>query len=92
MILGLATLYYTWRPAFLPPSTLGTLAKKFRQDSLRTAAFLGSVYWLAGLAAILYPGADGIDPEFGPPGFPQGRMFAVFAAMAVLGWVCEGWA
>lgn len=55
------------------------------------AAFTGSVYWLAGLAAYFFPGADGLDPEFGGPGFPQAGPFAAFALCAVVGgWWLEG--
>lgn len=49
------------------------------------AAFTGSVYWLAGLAAILFPGSDGLDPEFGGPGFPQRPVFLVFATCGLVG-------
>jgi Na+/proline symporter len=87
--LGLATLYYTWGPSFLARSTPPALAKQRRQDSLRTAVFTGTIYWLAGLASISYPGTDGIDPEFGPSGFPQAPIFVVFASLAVLGWLME---
>lgn len=52
-------------------------------------AMLGTIYWLAGLASILYPGTDGIDPEFGPSGFPQAPIFVGFASCAVLGWLLE---
>lgn len=47
------------------------------RDSLRMAAFTGSVYWLTGLTAILFPGSAGLDPEFGGPGFPQLPAFVV---------------
>lgn len=100
--LGLATLFYTWGPSFKStsrPATTPAVAATQREvqrqrtrDSLSTAAFVGSIYWLAGLAAILYPGTDGVDPEFGPPGsFPQGPAFSAIAAMAVLGAVWERW-
>jgi hypothetical protein len=89
--LGLATLYYTWRqPASLPQSTPPSVARQLKRDSLRTAVFTGTIYWLAGLASILFPGTDGIDPEFGPPGtFPQAPVFTGFATAAVLGWLLE---
>ena len=102
--LGLATLYYTWRqpprPISPTPATgqhqqqKQTLEARHhqqqaQQDSLNTALFTGTIYWLAGLAAILYPGTDGIDPEFGPSGFPQARIFLGFAGAAVAGWVVE---
>jgi hypothetical protein len=88
--LGLATLYYTWRPSILgSPSVPPLAAEQARQDSLRTALLAGTIYWLAGFAAILYPGTDGIDPEFGPSGFPQAPIFAGFAGLGVLGWLME---
>jgi hypothetical protein len=89
VMLGLATLYYTWQPSMLTPSATPALARQHRQDSLRTAVLTGTIYWLAGLASILYPGTDGIDPEFGPSGFPQAPIFAVFASLAVVGWMLE---
>lgn len=51
--------------------------------------FTGTIYWLAGLASILYPGTDGIDPEFGPSGFPQAGIFIGFGACGVLGGLVE---
>ncbi|KAL2134380.1 hypothetical protein VTI74DRAFT_299 [Chaetomium olivicolor] len=89
VVLGLATLYYTWRPSILPPSTPPSLARQHKRDSLQMAIFTGTIYWLTGLASILYPGTDGIDPEFGPSGFPQAPLFMVFASFAVLGWLLE---
>lgn len=71
LILGLLALYYTWRPTSQP------------KDSLRTAAIFCSVYYVAGLSAILYPGTLAVDPEFGE-GFPQ---FWGFVGMAVVPWV-----
>ncbi|KAK4097059.1 hypothetical protein N658DRAFT_489484 [Parathielavia hyrcaniae] len=77
------------RPSLLPPSTPSAIAKQRARDSLHAAVFTGTVYWLAGLASILFPGTDGIDPEFGPSGFPQAPAFTVFASLAVLGWLLE---
>lgn len=71
LILGLLTIYYTWRPTPQP------------KDSLWTAAILCSAYYVAGLSAILYPGSLAVDPEFGE-GFPQ---FWGFVGMAVVPWV-----
>ena len=76
--LGLATLYYTWRS--VPPS-----AKK---DSLFTATIFASLYWVTGMSAILYPGAKGMDPEFGE-GFPQASLFGGKLAISWLGWWLE---
>ncbi|KAH7361074.1 hypothetical protein BKA65DRAFT_523844 [Rhexocercosporidium sp. MPI-PUGE-AT-0058] len=41
------------------------LATLFYTDSLFTAAVFGSIYWVTGLSAILYPGTLAVDPEFG---------------------------
>ncbi|KAI1110713.1 hypothetical protein F5Y14DRAFT_454798 [Nemania sp. NC0429] len=76
VLLGLATAFYAWRPA-------ATAALK--REFMLAAAFTGSIYWLAGLAAILYPGTMGLDPEFGGPGFPQAPLFAAAAVFAVVG-------
>lgn len=73
LLLGLATLYYTFRKS----STVAA-----RKDSLRTAAIFGSVYWISGLSAILYPGTLAIDPEFGE-GFPQ---FWLFVGLGISAW------
>lgn len=78
--LGVATLFLTWRP-LLVSRTPAVVAR----DSLKIAAFTGSVYWLAGLAAALFPGSNGLDPEFGGPGFPQGPLFVTLAALGLLG-------
>ncbi|PSR83013.1 hypothetical protein BD289DRAFT_436492 [Coniella lustricola] len=78
--LGFATLFLTWRSWFQP----GT-SKVVLQDSMKIAAFTGSIYWIAGLASILFPGSAGLDPEFGGPGFPQLPLFTVLATCALLG-------
>lgn len=89
MLLGVATLYFTWRPSLLAASTPPALVRQRKQDALQAALFTGTVYWLAGLASILYPGTDGIDPEFGPSGFPQAPAFSAFAGLAIVGWLLE---
>ena len=76
LCLGLLTTYYTWSPSFAP------------QESLTTAAILGSVYWLTGLSAIFYPGSKGVDPEYGE-GFPQFPIFSGFFAITWVGWWLE---
>ena len=73
LLLGLATLYYTYR------SRPSGLAKK---DDYFTAAIFGSLYWITGLTAILYPGSKGVDPEFGE-GFPQ---IYIFGPLMVASW------
>ncbi|KAK3343486.1 hypothetical protein B0T25DRAFT_300470 [Lasiosphaeria hispida] len=82
VLLGLLTLYYTWRPT--------AATGRSSRDSLRTATLTGTIYWAAGMVAILFPGTDGIDPEFGPPGFPQLPAFAVFMGLGLVGGVLEG--
>ncbi|KAK3936605.1 hypothetical protein QBC46DRAFT_25558 [Diplogelasinospora grovesii] len=95
VILGLATLYYTWQPSFSGKQEAKTVqgkwaARQRKRDGLKTAVFTGTIYWLAGLAAVLYPGTDGVDPEFGTPGtFPQAKIFISFAGLGVLGFLVE---
>jgi uncharacterized membrane protein len=76
ILLGFATLFYTWRSAATP-----ALKKEFT----RISAFTGSIYWITGMAAILYPGTMGLDPEFGGPGFPQAPLFTINAVCALVG-------
>lgn len=67
--LGLSTLYYLWRP-------------QYNRDSLFTAALLGSMYWVTQASAVLYPGAELIDPEFGTAAdAPQLKGIPVFLAI-----------
>jgi hypothetical protein len=93
--LGLATLYYTYRYQF--GSSAAALGKKGaatlmaaqrEQDDLFTAAVFGSLYWITGLSAILYPGALAVDIEFGE-GFPQLKIFGPLLICAWLGWLIE---
>lgn len=73
LCLGLLTVYYTWRPTPMPG------------DSLRTAAIMGSLYFITGLSGILYPGALGVDAEFGE-GFPQIWVFPSLVGLPWLGY------
>ncbi|KAK4182933.1 hypothetical protein QBC35DRAFT_394958 [Podospora australis] len=94
IVLGLATLYYTWRSSLFPASASAppTLARQLNKEYLNTALLTGTIYWLTGLGSILFPGTDGIDPEFGTPGtFPQLPVFSAFAGLGVLGWLLETW-
>ncbi|CAL3964497.1 hypothetical protein PZA11_002486 [Diplocarpon coronariae] len=79
--LGLATLFYTYRR---------TTSVAMATDSLLTAAIFGSIYWITGLSAILYPGSLAVDPEFGE-GFPQFWLFVGLAVSSWLGWAVESW-
>ena len=77
--LALGTLYYTHRTVASPAEAA---------DSILTATIFGSLYWITGLSAILYPGSKGIDPEFGE-GFPQLWIFSSFLGFAWIGWWLE---
>jgi len=79
--LGALVLYYTWRDS----------AGMGKADDLRTAALIGSAYYVAGISAYFYPGSAAVDPEFRAKHhtgreFPQ---FWFFAGFMTLGWV--GW-
>lgn len=76
VVLGLATLFYGWRRAATPA---------LRREFMGAAAFVSSIYWLCGLAAILFPGTMGLDPEFGGPGFPQAPLFVGFSLCGLVG-------
>ncbi|KAI2468648.1 hypothetical protein F4781DRAFT_397397 [Annulohypoxylon bovei var. microspora] len=76
VILAGLTLYYTWRPAKTP---------ELRREFVFISAVAGSVYWIAGLLAILPPGTMGVDPEFGGPAFPQAKLFVGFMGAGLLG-------
>ena len=58
------------------------------KDSIRSAAVIGSLYCLAGLSAIWYPGTLWIDPEFGE-GHPQLFFFGGQVAATWLGYWLE---
>jgi hypothetical protein len=79
LCLGLATMYYTFRR---------NASVEKERESLFTAMIFGSVYWVTGLSAILYPGSLAVDPEFGE-GFPQFWLFVGLLGCAVVGWGFE---
>jgi len=74
LLLGLTTAYFTWRPT------------TNYKDSIFCAAMVGSLYWISGMSAILYPGTKWVDPEFDATGKAQPQP-PVFAAHFVLCWV-----
>ncbi len=88
VILGAATLWYTWHPSQVISAT-PALAAQLKKESLRTALFTGSIYWASGFAAVLFPNTSGLDPEFGGPGYPQLPIFFAFMAAGIAGWVLE---
>lgn len=57
-------------------------------DDLTTAAIFGSLYWVTGLSAILYPGTLWVDPEFGT-GAPQIPPFTINLLLVWIGWWLE---
>jgi hypothetical protein len=78
MGLGILTLYFTWRVA-----TKST--PKEILDSTFFAALTGSLYYVTGMSAILYPGSWWTDPEFDNGGFPP--QIPIFSTCFVLSWV-----
>ena len=61
-----------------------TLSAPVSQFQLLTAATYGGLYYVAGISALAYPDAKGMDPEFGE-GNPQVYFFAGVLATNVLG-------
>ena len=76
LCLGLLTQWYTWG------------APNSSEWGLLTAALLGSLYWVTGLSAIMYPGSEGLDPEYGQ-GFPQAPVFAAHLVLIWSGYALE---
>lgn len=72
-------MFLTWRSLIMKTS------RQVDRWSIQMAAFTGSIYWLTGLTAIYFPNADGLDPEFGGPGFPQRPLFLALGAFALAG-------
>jgi len=81
LLLASLSLYYAFRPS--RPSLL------HQQQDIHIATILGSLYFLSGFTAALYPGAKAIDPEFGS-GFPQVGLFGVGLLSALVGGWLEG--
>jgi hypothetical protein len=75
--LGLLVLYKTWRPDGHRSS-----------ECVMTTGMLSGLYWLTGISAILYPGTDGADPEFGG-GFPQAGLFGGLLGASIVAWWLE---
>ena len=97
LCLGLLTGYFAWRPVFAAPSKNIKALKGGEggedrgigeQESITISAVLGTLYWISGLSAILYPGTLWIDPEFGT-GAPQVPIFVLSVVAAWVGWGFE---
>lgn len=79
LTLGLLTQYYIWRPVF--NATINPV------DSTFSAALVGTLYWVCGMSAALYPGAKWMDPEFGEGIGAQAVIFPVHAAVLWAGYL-----
>ncbi|KAJ9604562.1 hypothetical protein H2200_010675 [Cladophialophora chaetospira] len=104
MCLGLLTVYFAWKPVLGTRSnaTAKPIQGKGRKDeqaddsgsgmtekeSITMSAVMGTLYWISGLSAILYPGTLWVDPEFGT-GAPQAPIFVISIVLAWLGWAVE---
>jgi hypothetical protein len=84
LCLGILTAYFAWRPTWRSQHSEGMTEK----ESITIAAVMGSLYWVAAMSAIFYPGARWVDPEFGE-GAPQLPIFLGAPGVAVLGWGLE---
>jgi hypothetical protein len=80
LLLTLITLYFLYLRA--APTA------RERATNVTVAALCNSVFTVAGLSAIFYPGSKGMDPEFGE-GFPQGWIFAGLLVVNWVGWLVQ---
>lgn len=76
VLLAASSLYFAFKPAL-------SGSKVDARDSMFNAAAIGSLYCLAGLTAILYPGTDWKDPDI----TIGGRQRELFMAIPVMMWV-----
>lgn len=77
--LGLAGLFFTWRPTA-------------SMHSLQAATLFSSLYYITAFTGVLYPGARAVDPEFvvkSPNEFPQTTPWTIVTAITFLGYVLE---
>ena len=78
VLLALTSIYFAFRPAF------SQLSPAEAKHSILTAAVVGSLYCVAGLSAIFYPGTHWFDPEYEMKGMTQRE---IFIAQVVGTWV-----
>jgi uncharacterized membrane protein len=78
VLLALTSIYFAFRPAF------SQLSPAEAKHSILTAAVVGSLYCVAGLSAIFYPGTHWFDPEYEMKGMTQRE---IFIAQVVVTWV-----
>jgi hypothetical protein len=78
VLLALTSTYFAFRPAF------SLLSPSEAKHSILTAAVVGSLYCVAGISAIFYPGTHWFDPEYEMKGMTQRE---IFGAQVVVIWV-----
>ena len=78
VLLALTSIYFAFRPAF------SQLSPAEAKHSILTAAVVGSLYCVAGLSAIFYPGTHWFDPEYEMKGMTQRE---IFIFQVVVTWV-----
>jgi hypothetical protein len=78
ILLALTSTYFAFRPA------LSLLSPAEAKHSVLTAAVVGSMYCVAGISAIFYPGTHWFDPEYEMKGMTQRE---IFLAQLVVTWV-----
>ena len=78
VLLALTSIYFAFRPAF------SRLSPAEAKHSILTAAVVGSLYCVAGLSAIFYPGTHWFDPEYEMKGMTQRE---IFIFQVVVTWV-----
>jgi hypothetical protein len=78
LALGLFTLYLTWRASITKSTPERSLESTF------IAAITGSLYWITGMSAILYPGSNWHDPEYEEGQFPP--QIPLFSTLFILSW------
>ena len=86
LYLGLSTLYFLWKP--ISNSASKEVQRSLEKERLGMAMVLAAMYWVTQLAAILYPGTLGYDPEFGE-GFPQLWISGGHLTIGGLGYLLE---
>ena len=79
MALGLCTAYFTWRQK---------QTTEMQHADVFVAGIFGSLYFITGVSAGLYPGTLFTDPEFGE-GRPQLYASPALAALSWLGYWLE---
>lgn len=86
--MSLGTLLALTSTYFLYRSGTGNSSKGGALEDVFASAWIGSLYCLAGLSAIWYPGTKWTDPEFVKPG--QGTQMPLFAAIVGFMWAGYG--